>query len=140
VNVRTQAPLTGWLDRVRPARFVLAGGINTAVSYGVYALMLGLGLPLALASLISLLSGIAVGFVTQGQFVFRKLSASSLVRYLLAWTAMYGLHFGVVTGLMRFGLPPLGGALVALVLIAGLSYFVLRDLVFRADEAQTNKR
>lgn len=140
MTLRSDAPLSLWLARVRPARFVLAGGVNTAVSYGVYALMLHLDMPLALASLVSLLSGLAVGYLTQGRFVFRTLSAASLLRYLLAWAAMYGLHYGVVTGLMRFGVPPLAGALVALVLIAGLSYFVLRDLVFQADADHTNKR
>jgi putative flippase GtrA len=140
VSTRTARPFAKGPDRSRPLRFLLAGGVNTAVSYGVYAWMLWLGLALALASLLSLLAGIAVGFFTQGGFVFRSLSRSSLLRYLLAWAAMYAVHYGVVTGLMRVGVPPLAGALVALVLIAALSYFVLRDLVFRAGPDQTKSR
>jgi putative flippase GtrA len=132
--------LAGWLDRLRPLRFLVAGGVNTAVSYGVFALMLWLALPLALASLLSLLSGLAVGYLTQGRFVFRRLPSGSLLRYVLAWIVMYGVHYGVVSQLMRLGVPPLAGALVALVVIAALSYFVLRDLVFRADGNQTKSR
>ncbi len=128
----------GGLGQHRPVRFVLAGAFNTGVSYGVYALALWLGLALALASLLSLLAGLAVGYLTQGRFVFRRPSPGSLVRYLLGWAVLYGVHYGVVSSLMRVGVHPLAGALVALVLIAALSYFVLRDLVFTA--AQTNSR
>jgi putative flippase GtrA len=130
----------GTADRTRPLRFLLAGGVNTAVSFAVYAAMLGLGFGLAASGLASLLAGIGVGFVTQGGFVFRAISVGSALRYVLAWAVMYGVHLGVVTGLLQFGVPPLAGALVALVLITALSYFVLRDLVFRAGVGQTNKR
>ena len=126
--------------RNRPLRFVLAGAVNTGVSYGVYALALWLGTALALASLLSLLAGLAVGYLTQGRFVFRSPSPGSLGRYLLGWAVLYGVHYGVVTSLMRIGVHPLVGALFALVLIAALSYFVLRDLVFKADRPQTNRR
>lgn len=140
MSSRSLAPLAGWLARLRPLRFVVAGGINTLLSYAVYALMLWLDLALALASLVSLVAGISVGFVTQASFVFRSPSRASLGRFVLAWAAMYGLHFGIVSSLMRLGVHPLVGALVALVAIAALSYFVLRDLVFRAGDDQTNKR
>lgn len=124
----------------RPLRFVMAGTVNTGVSYGVYALALWAGLALALASLLSLLAGLAVGYLTQGRFVFRTPSPGSLGRYLIGWGVLYGVHYGVVTLLMRLGIHPLAGALVALLLIAALSYFVLRDLVFRAEPTQTNRR
>lgn len=127
-------------DRTRPLRFLLAGGFNTLVSYGVYALMLWLDQSLPVAGLFSLVAGIAVGFVTQGRFVFGQLTAAALWRFLLVWATMYGVHLGVVTGLLRLGVPPLAGALVALALISALSYFVLRDLVFRPVGGQTNSR
>ena len=119
-------------------RFVLAGVVNTGFSYGVYAMALWAGLALAWSSLLSLLAGLAIGYLTQGRFVFRAPSAGSLVRYLLGWAVLYGVHYGVVSGLMRLGVHPLAGALVALVVIASLSYFVLRDLVFKAEPRQTN--
>ena len=128
------------LGRHRPLRFVMAGAVNTGVSYGVYALALWVGLALAAASLLSLLAGLAVGYLTQGRYVFRRPSPGSLLRYLLGWTVLYGVHYGVVSSLMHVGVHPLAGALVALVLIAALSYFVLRDLVFMADRPQTNSR
>lgn len=119
----------------RPLRFVIAGGFNTLVSYGAYVALLQAGLGLPLAGLLSLLVGIAAGFVTQGRFVFGNVSAASALRFVLAWGVMYGVHLGIVTGLLRLGISPYAGALVALVVLTLLSYFVLRDLVF-----QTNRR
>jgi putative flippase GtrA len=131
-------PGPAWLEKSRPLRFVLAGVVNTGFSYGVYALALWAGLALAWSSLLSLVAGLAIGYLTQGRFVFRAPSAGSLARYVLGWACLFGVHYGVVSGLMRVGVHPLAGALVALVVIASLSYFVLRDLVFRPDSHQTN--
>lgn len=121
----------------RPVRFVLAGVVNTSVSYGVYVLLLMVGLGLPLAGLVSLMAGIAVGFVTQGGFVFGHMSLASALRFVLAWAAMYGVHLGIVSGLLQLGISPYLGALVALGVLTLLSYFVLRDLVFLP---QTNIR
>lgn len=132
--------ITGRLDRSRPLRFLLAGGLNAAVSYGAYALFLWVGLGLALTSLLSLLVGLSMGFLTQGGFVFRALSKGGLIRYGLAWSVLLGVHYGIVVSLMRLGIPPLAGALVAMGVVAALSYFVQRDLVFRVKHDQTSSR
>lgn len=119
--------------RRRPLRFLVIGVFNTAVSYGSYSLLVLSGINLPLASLLGLLLGIFVGFLTQGRIVFGNATRSSFVRFVLAWTAMYFVHLGIVLGLMRFGVHPVAGGAVALCVITALSYFVLRDLVFRAD-------
>lgn len=113
-------------------RYVLAGLFNTAVSFGGYSLLLMLGLSVPSASLGGLLGGLAVGFLTQGKLVFGNAGAASFVRFLVAWAAMYLLHVGIVTGLMQVGVNPFAGGVVAMGVIVALSYFVLRDLVFRA--------
>lgn len=119
--------------RRRPLRFLVAGAINTLASYGSYVLLVMLEFNLPTAGLLSLLVGIATGFVTQGRFVFGNLSRASLVRYVLAWAVLYGLHLGIVMGLLQFGISPYMGALAALAVLTVLSYFVLRDLVFRTQ-------
>lgn len=121
--------------RARPLRFVLAGGFNTAVSFGSYAAGLRAGLSLPLASLVGVLAGIAVGFLTQGRFVFGQAGWSRLPRFLLAWATMYGLHLAIVTGLGTLGVNAYAGGVVALVVITLLSYFVLRNWVFGPGRA-----
>jgi putative flippase GtrA len=117
----------------RPLRFVVIGLFNTAVSYGSYSLLVLSGINLPLASLLGLLLGIFVGFLTQGRIVFGNATRISFLRFVLAWSTMYFVHLGIVLGLMRFGVHPVAGGAVALCVITALSYFVLRDLVFRAD-------
>jgi putative flippase GtrA len=114
----------------RPLRYIVVGACNTAVSYGVYAFLLMLGLGLPLAGLLSLAAGILTGFLAQGRFVFGRVSYDSLVRFILAWALMYGVHLGIVTGLLSVGISPYVGALLALAVLPLLSYFVLRDFVF----------
>lgn len=115
----------------RPLRYLVAGGINTVVSYGSYAAALAAGLSLPWASALGVVMGIAVGFVTQGRYTFGTRGLAHLPRFVAAWAAMYGLHLAVVTTLQRQGVDPFTGGLLALVLITAISYFVLRDLVFR---------
>lgn len=117
--------------RSRPLRYILVGSLNTLVSFGCFSLLVSWGTELPLASLAGLIAGIAVGFLTQGSLVFGHLSFRSLARFLLAWTTMYFVHLGVVYGLLKFGVPPIAGGAVALCIITCLSYFILRDLVFR---------
>ena len=117
-------------ERTRPWRFLVAGGFNTAVSFGSYAAGVHAGLSLPVASLAGLLAGIACGFFTQGRFVFGDRRWSRLPRFLLAWSLMYALHLGIVTGLRPLGVNPYAGGLVALVVITLLSYAVLRHWVF----------
>ncbi len=127
-------------DARRPWRYLLAGGFTTVVSYGSYALGTALGLNLPLASAIGLLMGIAVGFVLQGRFTFRYRGSGALPRYLLTWAAMYGLHLGIVSALRHQDIDPYTAGLAALAVITVISYFVQRDLVFRATAAQTKSR
>lgn len=139
MNAPTSAGVPVPPPRRRPARFIVAGLVNTAASYGSYLALLATEVSLPLAGLGSLLVGIGVGFLTQGQFVFGHVTAGSAARYLLAWGLMYTVHLAIVTGLLKLGIPAAAGALVALGVLTFLSYFVLRDLVFRPP-GQTNSR
>lgn len=114
----------------RPLRFVLVGAVNTAVSYGCYVALLDAGLGLPLAGLLSLLAGLLSGFVLQGRFVFGHLSVGAFARFTVVWALLYGVHLGVVTGLLRLGVDPRLGALVALVVLTLLSYGLQRGVVF----------
>lgn len=122
----------------RPLRFVLVGGINTAISYGCYVALLEAGLGLPLAGLLSLLTGLLSGFLLQGRYVFDHLSPAAFVRFVAVWSVLYAVHLGVVTGLMHLGIDPRVGALAALVVLTVLSYLLQRGVVFVPD--QTTRR
>lgn len=124
-------------ERWQVLRYLVAGAFNTFVSYGGYALGLAAELPLATASLIGLLAGVGVGFVSQGRFTFRSRAPWRLPRFLLAWAVMYGVHLSIVVTLQPLGVNPYAGGAAAVVVITALSYFVLRDWVFRPPPPAT---
>jgi putative flippase GtrA len=120
-------------QQFRLLRYLVVGGANTALAYLAYALGLWAGLPVPLASLVSLLFGIAVSFATQGRFVFGHLSSQAFVRYMLNWLAMYLLYVGVVLELNVVGINPYVGGLAATAVTTSLSFVILGRLVFRAS-------
>lgn len=58
-----------WLQH-RWLRFLITGGVNTAFSYSVFALLVYRGLNYALSNLFSLMLGILFSFTTQYALVF----------------------------------------------------------------------
>jgi putative flippase GtrA len=116
---------------LRPLRYLLAGAFNTAVSYGAFAAATLAGFSLVPASAIGLIAGIAVGFFTQGKLVFRRLSVAAFLRFLATWAGMYGLFLSTAAGLSQLGLHALVAGALATACVTAVSYFVLRDWVFR---------
>jgi len=118
------------LWRLRWLRFLLVGGVNTLVSYGVYALLLYLGLPYALANLGSLLFGIAFSFRTHSALVFRQAGRGRFPRFLACWALLYGVHTALIGSLVQLGLDAYLAGAAAVLPMALLSYLVQRQFVF----------
>lgn len=115
----------------KPLKFSLVGVVNTAFSYGLYALLVYAGLAVPLASLLSLLAGILFSFATQSQLVFKQASAPTFLRYVLAWAFLYGFNQALVQGAMALGLNAYVAGAAATVPTVIISFFVLDRLVFR---------
>ena len=121
------------MDDVRSqlVRFLVIGFGNTVFSYAVYALGLFMGLPYWLASLVALVIGIAVGFVTQGRLVFRSSLDGRLPIFVAGWAALYVVNILVIRILTDFGVDAyLAGAIATLPTVA-LSFVLNRLVVFR---------
>jgi putative flippase GtrA len=117
-------------------RFGLIGAVNTSISYGIYALLLYMGLNYALANLGSLILGIGVSFFSQGRFVFGNASIDRLPRFILLWGSLYLVNIGLIALFMRFGINAYLGGALALVPITLLSFVCQRYLVFRPASAR----
>ena len=111
--------------------FLIAGTTNTAISYGIYALGLWIGLSYPIANFVSMIVGVLVGFVTQGHFVFRRLTAARFPLYALSWLVLWGLNVLVIGLLLPLTHDNayLAGA-IALAVIVPLSFLVQKHLVF----------
>lgn len=112
-------------------RFLVVGGLNTAVNYGIYALLVYLGLGYLLAATLSFVTGLVISFKTQGRFVFEGRGKRAFARFVASWLLIYVVHVSLLGLLVRGGMDSyLAGALL-LVPTALLSFAVLRLVVFR---------
>jgi len=111
-------------------RFLIVGGTNTAISYGIYALGLALGLSYQLTSLLAIIVGIALGFVAHGIFVFRQRLRGRLPLFLGLWALLYFACIVLIGALSRAGLNDYVAGLVAFLPITGIAYQLQKRVVF----------
>jgi putative flippase GtrA len=122
----------GWAKRPQIVRFVLVGGVNTAFSYGIYALFLAVGVNYAFANLLALIAGILFSFKTQGRLVFNSADNRLIVRFVGGWAVIYAINLLLLRQLIAIGIDRyLAGALVIPAIML-LSYVIQRFLVFSA--------
>ncbi len=117
-------------DPVLIGRFVAVGLGNTALSYGVYSLLIYVGTAYPIASFLALVSGIASGFVFAGRVVFRSRISGRFHKYLLVWAMLYCTHVGLIFVLIQLGLDSYSAGFLSLIPTAGLSFVLQRRFVF----------
>lgn len=121
----------GLIARHQFIRYLLVGGLNTALAYLIFAVLLYAGLDYKWASLLQLLIGLAVSFTTQGTLVFQNATRWTFVKYVIAWAFLYLFNIGLIKLLMGGASVSayLAGA-IALVPVTLLSYVLLKFAVF----------
>lgn len=115
----------------RFVRFLLVGGLNTGFSYGLYVVLVWVGLHFVVANLLATAAGILFSFRTQGRFVFRNTEKSLFLRFLPAWLLLWLMNVGLIAGLVRLGLDAYTAGALALVPTVAVSYFVQKHFVFK---------
>ena len=118
------------IDFWQLTRYVVVGGLTTALSLGVYFFGLGvLGFSYQVASALSVMVGIVVGFKAHGALVFKN--RGSFLRYLLVWLAIY-LGTILLIALVRDYTGDYWAPIVLLPVTTLLAYMLLNNLVFKA--------
>lgn len=113
-------------------RYGFVGIFNTLFSYGMYAFVLFLGFRFEIASLVSIILGILFSYITQGFVVFKKISASSFMRYLLTWCGLYFLNIWLIKILMNISIDAYLAGALATVPVVVLAYFFMKYFVFQS--------
>lgn len=119
------------IDRERALeflRYLVIGGLNTALALIVYWGCLLMGLPYWFASGASLCIGVLIGHFTHSRLVFKQKSA--FTKYSTVWLAIYLLNVALLAVVRRWT----GDYLAAIVLLpvnVALSYLAMRLVVFR---------
>ena len=123
--------------RAAAARFVVAGGLNTALGYVLLrALLAGFaGLPyaVALANAVSYAIGIAVSFVANRRWTFRSRGSArgELPRFVAAHVGVLCLSSALMqAGVSRAGLPLLVCFLLVAPVTTAINFVVQRRWVF----------
>lgn len=123
------------MPRSRIVRFLIVGGVNTAFSYGVYALLLFMGLNYAVANFAALIAGILFGFKAQGSLVFENPENRLLGRFVVCWMVMYLLNVTFIRKMIEIGVDRYLAGALPIPGIAALSYAGQKFFVFRKDHA-----
>jgi putative flippase GtrA len=140
-RVRARGPARAQLSLL--SRFASVGVVNTLVDFGLFLLLVGLGLHTVPANLLSTTAGMAVSFAGNRRFVFgatgnrrRELALFVVVCGAGVWLVQPGVILGLSavmsagTNLSAFVIAPLSKA--AAIVVAAIWNFVLyRRLVFR---------
>jgi len=116
-------------------RFLLVGLGNTAFSFGIYSLGIYLGFPYYLASLIALIFGILVSFITQGKLVFRAQLSGRFWMFVVVWGGLYFLNIIIIACFSLAGFNYYWAGLFAIVPVTAVSFVLQKMFVFRKARA-----
>lgn len=112
-------------------RFLIAGALNTAFGYGLYAGLIWLGLDRYLAQAIGYVLGTGFNYITYSRGVFTGAGPAKM-RFALSYAGNYLINLAGLKLASHFIADPyLAGAVTTFAVVV-LNYAVLKRLVFRA--------
>jgi putative flippase GtrA len=134
VSPVTMSKCARWMRCARqPARFLVVGFFNTALSYLIYVVFVSVGTPFWAANFFSLICGIGIAFFTQGSLVFGNRDWRRFGRFLLTWLMIYVSQTLLIGWLISRDLSASIAGLLVLPGTAAASYVVQKYFVFRAS-------
>ncbi len=110
-------------------RYYQAGIVNTLFGYGVYALLLKVGLWMYAAQLIAQVLGAAFNYLSYSRHVFHD-SRASKPRFILSYVFNYLLALASLAAAALVIRSPYVAGAVAIILVSLANYFILKNLVF----------
>jgi putative flippase GtrA len=114
-------------------RFLVAGVVNTAFGYGLYAGLLWLGLDRYGAQAIGYVLGTGFNYLTYSRAVFRDAGPAKL-RFALSYAGNYLINLAGLRLASQFIANPYVAGAVTTLGVVLLNYLVLRRLVFRVGQ------
>ncbi len=120
----------------RFAKFLLVGGINTALTYALYLALLHWQVSYQIAYSISFVLGIVIAFVLQTRFVFdAKANIRNAVVYPIVYSAQYLFGLLVITIAVRFFAVPKPYALAISILLSVPLMYLLTQRLLSKDQS-----
>ena len=116
-------------DRV--LRFLLVGALNTAVGYGLFAVIFLTTGRHRIAIVLATILGVLFNFFTLGHMVFGNLTARTLLPFVLGYVVTLSVNIVVIEVLLHLGIHALIAQALMLPFIALMVYSINSKLVFR---------
>ncbi len=113
--------------------FLLVGGLNTAIGYGLYAGFVLLGLRPELALALATGIGIVVNFATTGRLVFGNRDRSRFFRFVAVYAVIYAGNVSVLRLLIDSGVAAIPAQLICLPAVAVLTFLAMQAWVFQEN-------
>ena len=119
----------------RPILFVLVGVLNTAVGYGLFALVFVFTQSHRVALVIATILGVLFNFFTTGRIVFDNRSGRALVPFVFGYVITLGVNFILLELLVMGGVNPLVAQALCLPVVVVLGYLINSRIVFKNENA-----
>lgn len=116
------------------------GGINTLLSYAVFAVFIVLGLHYASAALIATICGILFNFKTTGTLVFKNRDNRLIFRFFGVYVVTYLLNVGLLRLFDMAGVSSLIAGAVNVLPIAVISFLLMRKFVFGTLDSKQSRQ
>jgi putative flippase GtrA len=114
-------------------RFLLVGGLNTVVGYGLFAGFTWAGVPYPIAIGLATVLGVAFNFQSTGRLVFGGAPLSHLGRFVAVYVVVYLVNVGSVALLLRTGLNVYLANVLVILPLALLAFVLQRRFVFEVS-------
>lgn len=122
-------------ERIRELwRYYKVGLLNTAFGYGLYALLVYVGLNLYFAQVISQICGVVFNYSMFRRLVFRT-SRPRISSYVGAYMVNYLLGLMLLMLANHYMRSPYVAGIVALLVVSVINYFILKVFVFKTSVA-----
>ena len=113
------------------SKYVVVGGVNTVFGYGIFALLIYLGLVYPVALFIATILGVAFNFKSTGILVFQSYDNSLIFRFVAVYFLIYFINLIGLKILSEEGLGMYYAAGIMLPIMALVGFIANNKLVFR---------
>jgi len=120
-----------WQDS-QVLRFILVGVLNTAFGYGLYVLLIWIGIHYTLAVFLSTVMGVLFNYFTSSYLTFRKnISFSILPRFIFSYIFVYLINITIVKIVLCLGINAYAAGFIAIFPVVVITFYLQKKWVFQ---------
>lgn len=119
-------------------RFFMVSGLNTVFGYGLFALLIFIGVAYPFALLISTIAGILFNFKTIGVVVFKNHNNILIFKFFAVYGITYLCNLGGLALFISFEINIYWGGAILLIPIGLLAFMLNKTFVFKDNHLAKN--